>query len=125
MAKFDPFFWEIPVDPGELDRFEAQPEYSEETAAEQEARAVALVEAVSLLQQIIKTKLTHKQQAVLNKYYFDGLSQEQIAKDLGISQQVVSKHLFGVVRDGRKIGGATKKLRKAMEQLHIDPKKWV
>jgi|TARA_Y100000310_G_scaffold294496_1_gene324999 RNA polymerase sigma factor (sigma-70 family) len=125
MAKFDPFFWEVLLDPSELDRFEALPEYNEETAAEQEARAAALAEAASLLRQIIESELTDKQQSVLYKYYFDGLSQEQIAEDLGISQQVVSKHLFGVLRNGRKVGGATRKLRKALQQLGIDPQKWV
>ena len=34
---------------------------------------------------------------------------------LGISQQVVSKQLFGVMRKGRRVGGAIRKLRKILE----------
>ena len=49
----------------------------------------------------------------------------EIAAALGISQQVVSRHLFGVVRHGRRVGGATKKLRKALERAGVDPRKWV
>ena len=125
MAKFDPQFWEIPVDPEVLDRLEAQPLYDEQDDIEQERRAVALAEAIAQLRVIVSTHLTEKQQRILTMYYFDEMSQEQIAEALGIAQQVVSKHLFGVVRDGKKVGGAVKKLRKAMEQLQVDPKKWV
>ena len=125
MAKFDPQFWEIPVDPEVLDRLEAQPLYDEPADIEQERRAVALAEAIAQLRVIVSTHLTEKQQRILTMYYFDEISQEQIAEALGIAQQVVSKHLFGVVRDGKKVGGAVKKLRKAMEQLQVDPKKRV
>jgi len=57
--------------------------------------------------------------------FFENLSEAEIASQLKISQQVVSKHLFGVIRDGKKVGGAVKKLRKIMSRMNVDPKKWV
>ena len=125
MAKFDPQFWELPVDPEVLDRFEAAPPYDELEDAENERRAEVLAEAVLQLRTIVSTHLTDKQHQILTMYYFDRMTQQAIAGKLGIAQQVVSKHLFGVVRDGKKVGGALKRLRKAMKQLHIDPEKWV
>jgi len=125
VARFDPAFWEIPIDPGVLDRLEAPPEFDEAAAADHEARAAALAEAAQALREIMTSALTDRQRAVLQRYYFDEQSQAEIAAGLGISQQAVSRHLFGVVRRGKRVGGATKKLRKALEQIGIDPKKWV
>ena len=44
---------------------------------------------------------------------------------LGITQQVVSKQLFGVIRDGKRIGGAIRRLRQLCEEHGIDPERWV
>jgi hypothetical protein len=38
---------------------------------------------------------------------------------------VVSRHLFGALRSGRRIGGAITRLRKLAEELGIDPSDWV
>ena len=51
--------------------------------------------------------------------FFEGLPQAQIPTGLGIRQQVVSKHLFGAVRNGKRVGGAIEKLRKACTELGI------
>ena len=45
-------------------------------------------------------------------YFFEGQTQEQIALTLGISRRVVSQHLFGVKRKGKRVGGAINKIRK-------------
>jgi DNA-directed RNA polymerase specialized sigma24 family protein len=52
----------------------------------------------------------------LKLYYFYGKTQEDIAEILDLTQSTVSRHLFGTVRDGRKIGGAIHKLRKAIDR---------
>ncbi len=54
--------------------------------------------------------LTEKQREVVVAYFFEGRSQSDIARQLGVSQQVVHKRIFGVVRDGRRVGGALKRL---------------
>ena len=68
----------------------------------------------------VATSLTDKQREVVEAYFFEGLSQGDIARRLGITQQVVQKRLFGAPRGGRLIGGAMHRLRQALEGV-IDP----
>ncbi len=69
------------------------------------------------LREAIRTRLTQKQREAVVQYFFDGLTQEAIAARLGVSQQVVSKRLFGARRDGRVVGGALPKLRRVLAPL--------
>ena len=62
---------------------------------------------------------------IVELYFYDERTQQEIAAELGVSQQVVSRQLFGVIRDGRRIGGAVSRLRKACEKIGVDPEKWV
>ena len=55
--------------------------------------------------------LTEKQREVVEAYFFEGLSQGDIARRLGISQQVVQKRLYGAPRGGKLVGGAIHRLR--------------
>ena len=82
-------------------------------------------ELFALLRQLVATGLTARQREIVDLFYRDGLSQGEIAARLGITQQVVSKQLFGVVRDGRRIGGAIRRLRQLCEEHGIDPERWV
>ena len=58
-------------------------------------------------------------------YFYEGMTQQEVAAELGVSQQAVSRQLFGVIRDGRRIGGAVARLRKLCEERGWDPGKWV
>lgn len=58
--------------------------------------------------------LTDKQREVVQAYFFEGLSQGEIARRLGITQQVVQKRIFGAQRDGKLVGGALSRLREAL-----------
>jgi RNA polymerase sigma factor (sigma-70 family) len=82
-------------------------------------------EMLALLAQLVATALTPRQREIVELYFTDGLTQAEIAGRLGISQQVVSKQLFGVMRDGRRIGGAIRRLRQLCEEHGIDPERWV
>jgi DNA-binding transcriptional regulator LsrR (DeoR family) len=64
---------------------------------------------------LVASKLTARQQEIVRLYYFCGKTQEEIADELTLTQSTVSRHLFGTVRKGKKIGGAVPKLRKAMD----------
>ena len=92
---------------------------------EDPARAAVRDEMLDLLRQLVETRLTDRQRQVVELYFTDGLTQAEIAAQLGIAQQVVSKQLFGVMRDGKRIGGAIKRLRQLCEENGIDPEKWV
>ena len=131
MPKPDPRFWEVAVDPTILDslssdsalwRNDGDAEVDEESRKEREELKQEALRQIAI---IIRTRLTPKQQRILDLYFYQDKTQEEIAEMLGVSQQVVNKHLFGVVRQGQRIGGAVKKLRKMCEERGIDPKKWV
>ncbi len=62
----------------------------------------------------VREALTPKQRAVVEAYFFEGLSQSEIARRLSISQQVVQKTIFGAPRAGRIVGGALSRLRVAL-----------
>lgn len=131
MTKYDPAFWEIPVDPGILEATLAAPDAYEllfvtpedERASADKARLKE--EAIAQIRMLIASRLTPRQQRVVQLYFVQGMTQQEVARELGISQQVVGKHLFGVLRCGRRVGGAMAKLRKLAEELGIDPQKWV
>lgn len=82
-------------------------------------------EAVAQLRTIIETGLTARQREIVQLYFFDRRTEAEIGQQLGIAQQVVSRHLFGALRTGRRVGGAMAKLRRLAEELGIDPEKWV
>jgi len=64
---------------------------------------------------IIENDLTVRQREVVELYFLRGLDQDVVAALLGISQQSVSEHLFGKMRNGTKVGGVIRKLRKLCE----------
>ena len=135
MSKTNPAFWEISVDPEILESVLVAPDMLEhllttpedkQAAQEKEQQKEAFKqEAVDHIRDLIQTRLTPKQRQVIELYFYQNKTQQAIADELGVSQQVVSKRLFGVLRDGRKVGGAVKKLRKLCEKQGIDPQKWV
>jgi RNA polymerase sigma factor (sigma-70 family) len=82
-------------------------------------------ELFALLRDLVATGLTERQRQIIQLTYDEQLTQAEVAARLGISQQVVSKQLFGVVRDGKRIGGAIRRLRQLCEEHGIDPERWV
>ena len=117
----DHTYWEIPVDPDVLARF---PDTVADAPRDPEKQRI-IDDAVAQLRAIIETRLTPRQREVVQLYFFEGLTEAEIAQRLGIAQQVVSRHLFGALRAGRRVGGAMAKLRRLAEVMGIDPEKWV
>lgn len=81
------------------------------SSTDREARDRAVREAVA-------HALTDKQREVVQAYFFEGLSQGEIARRLNITQQVVHKRIFGAQRDGKLVGGALSRLREALRTAH-------
>jgi RNA polymerase sigma factor (sigma-70 family) len=121
MPRRDHTYWEISVDPNVLARFPA----AEAELPRDPQKQRMLDEAVAQLRAIIESGLTPRQREIVQAYFFDGRTEAEIAQQLGIAQQVVSRHLFGALRAGRRVGGAMAKLRKLAEALGIDPEEWV
>lgn len=119
MATFNPDFWEVPTDVTRLDRFAATSGLWFETETDRERRHAMrdFYQAVSpVVHTLIDSTLTGRQREVLRLYYFDGKTQEDIADQLAVSQSTVSRHLFGTVREGKRVGGAIRKLQKALDR---------
>lgn len=119
MAQYNPFYWEIPTDLANLDRIPADRGLWHETEIDQ-ARRQAMrdfyAEVSPAVNDLIASALTRRQWEIVTLYYLHGKTQEEIAIILNLTQSTVSRHLFGTVRGGKKVGGAIPKLRKAIDK---------
>ena len=85
------------------------------TNADPGRTASALPSTVDLaVRRAVLTVLTAKQREAVELFFFEGLSQSEIGRKLGVSQQVIQKRLYGVPRRGIVVGGALAKLREAL-----------
>lgn len=119
MATFNPDFWEIPTDITTLERVPATSAMWFEDEIDRERRYAMkefYAEVQPAVNELIEAKLTRRQREILKLYYFYGKTQEEIAEILQLTQSTVSRHLFGTVRDGKKVGGAIPKLRKVIDK---------
>ena len=70
-----------------------------------------------ILNRTIFQKLTLRQKEVMELYFLEGYTQQQTAKKLGISQPTVNQHLSGKRRQGKKVGGACKRIIKFIRAI--------
>jgi DNA-directed RNA polymerase specialized sigma24 family protein len=119
MAQYNPDFWEITATSEFIESVAAENALWFETEEDRERR-YALQEffqgVMPAVRDIIDARLTRRQREILNLYFFNNLTQEDIAARLDLTQSTVSRHLFGTVRNGKRVGGAIPKLRKAVEE---------
>ena len=122
MAHFNPDFWEIPVDFGKLTEFNTRRALWYETDEERESRWMRedrWEQFMPELMEIIENELTAKQRQAVLLYFFGQKTQEEIGRIMGIPHQVVSQHIYGIRRNGKKIGGAMARIRKACKERGI------
>ncbi len=122
MACFNPDFWEIPVDFDTLAEFDVSHAIWHETEEERESRWMRedrQEQFMPKLMDIIENELTPKQRQAIILYFFARKTQEEIGQIMGIPHQVVSQHIHGIRRKGKKIGGAIARIRKACERRGI------
>jgi FixJ family two-component response regulator len=121
MARFNPDFWEIPTDNATLERVKSTDALWFETEEDRERRYAMrdFYQVVKpVVDEIMNDKLTKRQSEVIQLYYVHGKTQEDIAAILNLTQSTVSRHLFGTVRGGKKVGGAIPKLQKAVNTIN-------
>ena len=122
MACFDPDFWEISFEFDKLMEFDSRSSLRYETELERESRWIRedwQEQLIPRLMEIIENELTPKQRQAVILYFFGQKTQEEIGRLMGIPHQVVSQHIYGIRRNGKKIGGAIAKIRKACEERGI------
>ncbi len=119
MARYNADFWEVTTGSEYIESVAAENAMWFETEEDRERR-YALQDffqgVMPAVQEIIDSKLTRRQREILRLYFFCGMTQEDIADRLDLTQSTVSRHLFGTVRNGKRVGGAIPKLRKAVEE---------
>ena len=121
MPKFNPDFWEVPVPPEYFEQFSAEDYFQYQPAVEvysSEYRAKQQ-QVLQQIRQIIANELTYRQARCVQLYFYEGKTQEEIGSILGIGRRVVSQHLFGVTRNGKQVGGAINKIRRACRKMGI------
>jgi RNA polymerase sigma factor (sigma-70 family) len=122
MSKFNPDFWEIAIEHNQLESFANENslwyKYNQ-SYPEREQREPKIRKMFQLINELIRKELTARQRQIVRLYYFEKLSEEEISQRLDISQQVISQHLFGIMRDGKRVGGAIPKLQKICKKRGI------
>ncbi len=115
MAKFNPDFWEVTLTSESWGQFAETDrlwyERPQDVALRHE-RVGRAREFWPQIRAIIDEVLTSRQREVVLLYFIEEVNQRQIAERLQISQQAVSEHLHGKMRNGRAVGGALRKLKK-------------
>ncbi len=110
---FNPDFWEVQLDPADLDRYSAAAAIWHEDDEDQRLRHCGRERTEQLLPPVLALvgRLTERQREAVMLYFLHDKTQEEVAEIMGINRRVVSQHLFGIRRNGRQVGGAIARLR--------------
>ena len=111
-------FWEVRLNQCELEKISDEDGLWFESGDDRRLRYVWENRTADLALRILEAVphcLTEKQKEATFLYFRHGKTQREIAEIMGISRRVVSQHLFGITRGGRRVGGAIRKLRKLCE----------
>jgi len=122
MAKYNPDFWEVQTSSQFLESVpvERSPWFeTEEDRQRRHAQQEFFATVAPVVRDLVDSKLTKRQREIIGLYFFQGKTQEEIAEALNLTQSTVSRHLFGTVRNGKKVGGAIPKLRKVVDKSNL------
>jgi len=121
MSGFNPDFWETVVSEAHWEGLSTEDGLWPPRDAPSESRAAPRPGKLwPAVQALIEEVLTERQREVLSLYFLADMNQREIAARLGISQQAVSEHLYGKRRNGRSVGGAIQKLRRACKKRGLE-----
>jgi RNA polymerase sigma factor (sigma-70 family) len=122
MPKSFPRFHELLLDSDVLDKLPYECLLSYQSRKDQKKRLLKERERKQVLKElldIIEYELTQRQRDCIKLYFLQEKTQAEVAEILGISRRVVSQHIYGICRDGKRIGGAIKKIRKVCKKRGI------
>ena len=111
---------EIHIDPTQWDSMsESSAHWHDynDSGQERSEWEAALQQAAQVLWTVISLDLTDRQREVVRfRFSHDALTQARIGTLLRISQPTVSQHLHGKKRNGKKIGGAVRRIQKGIRR---------
>ncbi|HGJ65943.1 TPA: hypothetical protein ENS27_11220 [bacterium] len=122
MSKFDPQFWEIGINPEIIDSFSQEDALWYETKEQQEQRYIKedkKRKILPLIMEIIENDLTDMQKKCIIMHFLYDRTHDEVAQALGISRRVVSQHIFGIFRHGKRVGGGIEKIKKICQKKCI------
>jgi RNA polymerase sigma factor (sigma-70 family) len=122
MPNFFQQFREILLDNNELDKFPYECLFSYQSPEETQKQLQRESERKQILHfvlDVIESELTQMQRDCIKLYFLQEKTQTEVAEILGISRRVVSQHIYGICRDGKRVGGAIKKIRKVCKKRGI------
>ena len=117
-----PRFREILLDNNKLDKFPYESLFSYQSPEERQKqlqRESERKQILNIVLDIIESELTQLQRDCIKLYFLQEKTQAEVAEILGISRRVVSQHIYGIRRDGKRIGGAIKKIRKVCKKRGV------
>ena len=88
-------------------------EYNYDRASQARRRQLRL-QVIPIITRLMDETLTARQHEVMCLRFWENQTQVQIAERLAISQPTVNQHLTGKRRNGKKVGGAIQRIRKAV-----------
>ena len=121
---YNPDFWEVGVDHGDLERISEERGLWFESFDDRQSRYQLEERHIELSRYVSRNllhTLTRKQREAFLLYFQYGKTQQEIAYILGMSRRVVSQHLFGIRRNGKHVGGAIKKIRDCCRDHGVTP----
>ena len=122
MSKFDPQFWEIGVEPEIIESFSEKDALWHETEEEQEQRynkEYKKSHILPVIMDIIENDLTDMQKVCIKMHFLHERTREEVAQTLGISRRVVTQHIYGIFRQGKRVGGGIEKIKKICQKRCI------
>jgi DNA-directed RNA polymerase specialized sigma subunit len=122
VSNFDPRFWEIIFAPDKLDKFSEENAIWRETEEERDLRYAKEDrnrKLNPLIMEIIERDLTEMQRNCIKLHFLCQRTREEVAYTLGISRRVVTQHIYGIRRHGKRVGGGIKKIRKICQKRGI------
>jgi len=122
VPRFNPQFWEVLFAPDQLDRFSDENALWRETEEERELRyenEEKRSKIAPLIMEIVENDLTEMQRNCIKLHFLNQKTRAEVAYMLGISHRVVTQHIYGILRHGKRVGGGIKKIRKICKKRGI------
>ena len=120
MTKYNDVYWrDVQLEPHHWDNIpqSAGLWHNDRLDDAAESRLRLAEEMTLIMQAVLISSLTPRQRQVLELYFLENRTQVEIAEALGLTQATVSQHLSGKRRGEASVGGAFRKIRKAIHKL--------